>query len=362
MVTVAVATSVAVAFPVSVVAPVTIAKPIAIDVAVAVAVNIAITVAITVVVAITVTVTIPITVAVAVTVVIAVTITVAVTVAVALAIAATDWECGAYTPSNKGRKYCTMCASPTQSNRQSLLHLRQLLLHPRQCKDHSVCANTDAPALVAKKMKVSKESAPATLDDSAVCWIGGANDGPKPPTSVGEVKNINHLEMGVSKLGGGWHESNDNHTTTMAGDNKWWSHVANDKGIDKEGKGGKAMAMAIRVAGDEGGHGVGNEGGVQPSGGWQRWQERWWWWLRESIYNKEDGNGNGNDMGNGNRNEGGRQWKGQSQGRQGQWHWQQGWRVTSKSNGNRDKGGERATATRARAMAMAMATIWAIAT
>ena len=46
---------------------------------------------------------------------------------------------------------------------------------------------------------------------------------------------------------------------------------------DEEGEGGKAMAMEIRVVGDEEGKGdevgdgVGNEGGV-------RRRERWLWW------------------------------------------------------------------------------------
>jgi hypothetical protein len=46
---------------------------------------------------------------------------------------------------------------------------------------------------------------------------------------------------------------------------------------DKKGEGGKAMAMGIRVAGDEEGKGdevgdgVGDEGGVPQ-------RERWLWW------------------------------------------------------------------------------------
>ncbi len=42
-------------------------------------------------------------------------------------------------------------------------------------------ADVGMPVLVAKKAKVSKESAPATLDESAVHWKGGRNDGPRPP-------------------------------------------------------------------------------------------------------------------------------------------------------------------------------------
>ncbi len=48
-----------------------------------------------------------------------------------------------------------------------------------------------AAALVAKKAEALKESAPATLDKSTVRKIGGANDGPRPPLSMGELKNNN---------------------------------------------------------------------------------------------------------------------------------------------------------------------------
>jgi len=65
---------------------------------------------------------------------------------------------------------------------------------------------------------------------------------PRPADNNGEKKN--HLEMGA---------------------------------CDKKGEGSKAMAMGIRVAGDEegkgdeAGDGVGDEGGV-------RQRERWLWW------------------------------------------------------------------------------------
>jgi hypothetical protein len=54
-----------------------------------------------------------------------------------------------------------------------------------------------------------------------------------------------------------------------------------NKACDKEGKGGKAMATAIRVVGDKKGNGnkegndVGNEGGVQQRGQWLWRQEQW---------------------------------------------------------------------------------------
>jgi hypothetical protein len=57
-------------------------------------------------------------------------------------------------------------------------------------------------------------------DESTVCSIGGADDGPRPPTSMGKLKNNNQLEMGATKVGGGWGESNGNHTIKTAGNNE----------------------------------------------------------------------------------------------------------------------------------------------
>jgi hypothetical protein len=59
--------------------------------------------------------------------------------------------------------------------------------------------------------------------------------------------------MGASKVGGGWQESVNDHTTTTAGNNKGQEHVADDEGSDKEDKGGK-------------GDGDYNEGGAQQRG------------------------------------------------------------------------------------------------
>jgi hypothetical protein len=84
------------------------------------------------------------------------------------------------------------------------------------------------------------------LDGSAVRCIGGANYGPIPPLSTGEIKNNNQLALGA---------------------------------CDQEGKGGNAITLAIRVAGDEKGKGkeegdgIGNEGGVQQREQWLWWQE-----------------------------------------------------------------------------------------
>jgi hypothetical protein len=52
---------------------------------------------------------------------------------------------------------------------------------------------------------------------------------------VGEIKNNNQLAMGA---------------------------------CDKEGKGGKAMTMMIRVAGNKEGNGISDKGGVQQRGQW----------------------------------------------------------------------------------------------
>ena len=58
----------------------------------------------------------------------------------------------------------------------------------------------------------------------------------------------------------------------MAGDNKWQEHVVDDEGSTKKGKGGKAMATAIKVKdkkedkGNKEGDGVGDEGGRQQQG------------------------------------------------------------------------------------------------
>jgi hypothetical protein len=64
------------------------------------------------------------------------------------------------------------------------------------------------------------------------------------------VKNNNQLVMGESKAGGGWQESDNIHTTTMVGNDKQQERAADDKGSNKEGKGGK-------------GYGDCNEGGGQ---------------------------------------------------------------------------------------------------
>ncbi len=94
---------------------------------------------------------------------------------------------------------------------------------------------------------------------------------------------------------------------------------------DKKGKGGKAMAMGIRVAGDKEGKGnkegnvVGNKGGVQQREQWL-WRQEQWQRGRQAIdSNMGNGDSDGNDVGNGNGDEAGGQQRGQGQGRQGRW-------------------------------------------
>ncbi len=150
-----------------------------------------------------------------------------------------------------------------------------------------------------------------------------------PPLSAGEVKNNNQLAMGASKAGSGWQESIDNHTTTMAGDNKWWEYATDDEGKDsnKEGKGGKGMAKAIRVTGDEKGkgnkegNGIIDKGGVWWQGQWwqqrEQWQQGWRASEGDEGNGNGDGDGNGNNMGNGDGNEAGRRQRGQAKGGKG---------------------------------------------
>ena len=86
---------------------------------------------------------------------------------------------------------------------------------------------------------------------------------------------------------------------------------------DKKGEGGKAMAMGIRVAGDEegerdeAGDGVGDEGGVRRRERWlwrqERWQQRW----QVIAGYKGNGYGDGDDMGDGDGDEAGGQRRGQ---------------------------------------------------
>ncbi len=86
---------------------------------------------------------------------------------------------------------------------------------------------------------------------------------------------------------------------------------------DKEGKGGKAMAMGIRVMGNNEGKGnkegnvIGNKGGVQQREQWLWGQERWQRGWQEIDGDKDDGDGDGNNVGDDNGDEAGGQVRGQ---------------------------------------------------
>jgi hypothetical protein len=177
------------------------------------------------------------------------------------------------------------------------------------------------PTLVAKKAKVLKESAPLTLDKSAVCLIGGANDGPRPPQSVVEIKNNNQLMMGA---------------------------------YDKEGVSGKAMATIIRVVGNKEGKGD-REGNP----------------LATRVECNKEGNG---FSGKSNSNKGGGRataTRAMTTVMAKMWAMATAMRVAGNKEGNGngdkrdgdgDKGGGQATASRAKITAMATATTWAMAT
>jgi hypothetical protein len=49
---------------------------------------------------------------------------------------------------------------------------------------------------------------------------------PDPPPPGGGVKNNNQLATGASKVGSGWQEIINNHTTRTVGNDKQCEHVA----------------------------------------------------------------------------------------------------------------------------------------
>jgi len=79
------------------------------------------------------------------------------------------------------------------------------------------------------------------------------------------------------------------------------------RACDEKGEGRKAMAMGIRVAGDEdeegegdeAGDGIGDEGGVQQRERWLWRQERWQRGWQVIDGDKGDDDGNGNKVGDG---------------------------------------------------------------
>ncbi len=86
---------------------------------------------------------------------------------------------------------------------------------------------------------------------------------------------------------------------------------------DENGEGGKAMAMGIRVAGDEegerdeAGDGVGNEGGVRQRERWLWRQVRWQRGWQVIDGDNGDGNGDGVDVVDGDGDEAGGRRRGQ---------------------------------------------------
>ncbi len=95
-----------------------------------------------------------------------------------------------------GKYYCTMCAIFCLKHQAVFAALAADVTAPAEgvAVPTAVAkaipsaptpgAVSGKPALVAKKAKPSKASAPATLDESAVHGIGGANDGPRPPPPI----------------------------------------------------------------------------------------------------------------------------------------------------------------------------------
>ncbi len=96
--------------------------------------------------------------------------------------------------------------------------------------------------------------------------------------------NNNHQPAtGSTKAGSGWQESANEATTQP----RWWA-TTNDESVrrmtmaaTKRARVDRVMVTEMRVVGDEEGEGndekddVGDEGGVQQRGQWQRLQERW---------------------------------------------------------------------------------------
>jgi hypothetical protein len=80
---------------------------------------------------------------------------------------------------------------------------------------------------------------------------------------------------------------------------------------DEKGEGGKAMAMGIRVAGDEegerdeAGDGIGDEGGVRRRERWLWRQERWQRGWQAIDSDKGDGDSDGNNVVDGDGDEAG---------------------------------------------------------
>ena len=89
------------------------------------------------------------------------------------------------------------------------------------------------------------------------------------------------------------------------------------RACDEKGEGGKAMAMGIRVVGDEegegneAGDGVGDKGGVQQRERWLWRQEQWQRGWQAIDGDKGDGDGDGDNVGDGDGDEAGGRRRGQ---------------------------------------------------
>ena len=94
---------------------------------------------------------------------------------------------------------------------------------------------------------------------------------------------------------------------------------------DEKGEGDKAIAMGIRVEGDEegkggeAGDGIVDKGGVQQREQWLWRQEQWQRGWQAIDGNKGDVDGDGDDVGDGDGDEAGRQQRGQGGGWKGRW-------------------------------------------
>jgi hypothetical protein len=67
------------------------------------------------------------------------------------------------------------------------------------------------------------------------------------------VKSNNQLAVGMPKAGGGWRESNDDHTAKMVGDDERRERARDDEGNDEECEGGKSDGDNEEGAGQQGG-------------------------------------------------------------------------------------------------------------
>jgi hypothetical protein len=80
-------------------------------------------------------------------------------------------------------------------------------------------------------------------------WRNSGNSG----LDNNQIKNNNKLRTRLSKVGGGWRKSINDHRTMTAGNDKQREPAVDDEGSNKEGKGGK-------------GDGDYNESGLQQRG------------------------------------------------------------------------------------------------